>query len=98
MAGLPAAALDTLVDLGPYVDVNPLLLSHTATAREAYTLLRGTGARHVLAMDLASSTVAGVLTRKDVLAEAVEEALGEDRPPGGGGGLAPREGKGGDAV
>ncbi|GAB0493355.1 hypothetical protein MMPV_004636 [Pyropia vietnamensis] len=87
IAGLPAAALDTFVDLAPYVDVNPLLLSHTATAREAYTLLRGTGARHVLAMDLAGGTVAGVLTRKDVLPEAVEEALGE--------GYGSREGRAG---
>jgi len=78
MASLPAASLDTPIDLGPYVDVNPLLLSHTATAREAYTLLRGTGARHVLAMDLSGGHVAGVLTRKDILYEAVEEALGRE--------------------
>ncbi|OSX71466.1 hypothetical protein BU14_0530s0006 [Porphyra umbilicalis] len=78
MASLPPASLDTLIDLGPYVDVNPLMLSHTATAREAYTLLRGTGARHVLAMDLSGGHVAGVLTRKDILFEAVEEALGRE--------------------
>lgn len=64
-----------LVDLKIYIDPDPLLMSDRARSMAAYRLFRGTGARHILVTNMRSGRVCGIMTRKDILPESVEEVL-----------------------
>lgn len=65
------------IDLSRFADANPLLISDAATAAEAMTLLRITGARHALAVYTRRGRIVGIVTRADILEEAVAECLQE---------------------
>lgn len=64
-----------VVDLKIYTDTDPLLMSDCAKLMAAYKLFGGTGARHILVTNMRSGRVCGIMTRKDVLAESVDEVL-----------------------
>lgn len=64
-----------LVDLRVYVDPDPLLMSDRAISMAAYKLFRSSGARHILVTNMRSGRVNGIMTRKDVLPESVEEVF-----------------------
>lgn len=66
---------DFVVDLNPYIDPDPLLMSGRALSGAAYQLLRGTGARHLLVTNMRTGRVVGIVTRKDVLPERISEFL-----------------------
>lgn len=65
----------SVVNLGPYIDPNPLLIAGRAYSTAAYHLLRSTGARHMLVANLRKGHVEGILTRKDILLQSVEEKV-----------------------
>ena len=66
---------DVLVDLKPYINMDPLLMSDKAPSVSAYHLFRGTGARHILVTNMRSGRVSGIMTRKDILLSSIKEAL-----------------------
>lgn len=67
--------LDRVIDLKPYIDPNPLLMSDRALPITAYHLFRRTGARHILVVDMRSGRVCGIMTRKDILLESITDIL-----------------------
>lgn len=66
---------DFVVDLEPYIDPDPLLISGRALTTAGYRLLRNTGARHMLVTNMQSGRVVGIVTRKDILPESINEHL-----------------------
>ncbi len=66
---------DFVVDLDPYIDPDPLLISGRALTTAGYRLLRNTGARHMLVTNMQSGRVVGIVTRKDILPESIDEHL-----------------------
>lgn len=66
---------ELVVDLRKYVDPDPLLMSDRAVSMAAYKLFRGTGARHILVTDMRGGRVNGILTRKDILPESIDEVI-----------------------
>lgn len=67
--------LNISIDLKPYVDPDPLLLSDRALSFAAYDRFRGTGSRHILVVNMRSGRVCGIITRKDVLPESINDVL-----------------------
>ncbi|PXF48258.1 Chloride transport protein 6 [Gracilariopsis chorda] len=67
--------LDRVIDLKQHINPDPLLMSDRALPSTAYSLFRRTGARHILVANMRSGRVCGVITRKDILPESVQEAL-----------------------
>lgn len=71
------AVLEATIDLSEFVDPDPLLMADRAHAMSAYRTLRRTGARHILVANMRSGRVCGILTRKDVLPQRIDEVLGD---------------------
>ncbi|CAN8073888.1 unnamed protein product [Agarophyton chilense] len=67
--------LKSVIDLKPHINPDPLLMSDRAMPSTAYSLFRSTGARHILVANMRGGRVCGILTRKDVLPESIEEVL-----------------------
>lgn len=67
---------DFVVDLHPYIDPDPLLISANALSTAGYRLLRSTGARHMLVTNMKIGRVVGIVTRKDILPNSIREFLG----------------------
>ncbi len=66
---------DFVVDLDPYIDPDPLLISGRALTTAGYRLLRNTGARHMLVTNMQAGRVVGIVTRKDILPESINDHL-----------------------
>jgi len=75
LANIELQDMELLIDLGYYVDPNPSTIALKGTAYEARELLRSTGARHALAVQLRTGSIVGILTRKDVLPETLRDTL-----------------------
>jgi chloride channel 7 len=75
LAAVPTELRDISIDLTRFCDANPLLISDAATAAEARTLFRMTGARHALAIYTRRGRVVGIVTRTDLLEESIEDIL-----------------------
>lgn len=66
--------MDTKLDLAPFMQQHPYLISEDAPASRAYRLLRDLGLRHVFVTP-SKPEVVGIISRKDLMPENMELAL-----------------------
>lgn len=65
---------DKILDLQMFTDVNPLLMTDRGLVRTAYKLLRSTGGRHILIINMRNGgIICGILSRQDVLPKWVDK-------------------------
>lgn len=82
LAAVPTELRSMRIDLTRVCDANPLLISDAATAAEARTLFRITGARHALAVYTRKGRIVGIITRTDLLEESISESVALNRSTG----------------
>ncbi|CAG9467135.1 unnamed protein product [Pedinophyceae sp. YPF-701] len=80
-----AGQLDLFLDLAPYVNPCPYMVQSDASLTKVYALFRTLGLRHLFVIPHAHEVV-GVITRKDLVPELLEEGVSKDvvlaaRPP-----------------
>ena len=63
--------LEMFIDLKPYLNPSPYVVTEDASYAKLYTLFRTLGLRHLLVVPRPRA-VLGVLTRKDLMDEEVE--------------------------
>lgn len=66
-----AGADKVIINLEHYLDPNPLIINDRAVSSEAYSLIRSSGGRHILAVNLGRGLMSGMVTRKDILPDVV---------------------------
>ena len=64
------------LDLRPYINAAPYIVQENATLQRTYRLFRTMGLRHLCVTDL-HNRVVGVITRKDLTVEALEDRMKE---------------------
>lgn len=70
-----ADILDEVLDLFEFTDPDPVLISDRSPSMAAYRLFRRTGTRHILVANMRSGLISGIVTRKDILPESINEIL-----------------------
>jgi len=65
---------DKWIDLRPYANTSPYLIHESASVQKTYRLFRTLGLRHLCVVN-SHNQVIGMITRKDLLAEHIEERL-----------------------
>ena len=90
-------ALSCFVDLRPYANTAAYTINETASIQRTYRLFRTLGLRHLCVCNH-NNQVVGIITRKDLLPEALLESLIRVRRPSGvtegGGGIIEATGVG----
>jgi chloride channel 7 len=71
---LSPSQLDCYIDLAPYVDTAALTISVGFSLQLAYSLFRSLGLRHLTVVNEYNEP-AGIITRKDLLGQTIEERL-----------------------
>lgn len=73
--------LDKWIDLSPFMNQSPMILSDVAPAARVFNMFRTLGLRHLLLVN-SDNRVTGMITRKDLLEENIEAALEASSPCG----------------
>lgn len=82
LAAVPTELRSMRIDLSRFCDANPLLVSDAATAADARTLFRITGARHALAVYTRQGRIVGIVTRTDLLEKSIVDDVNFKRSTG----------------
>jgi hypothetical protein len=69
---LAAADMDAQIDLRPFMDPSPYVVSDLMPLRRVYHYFNVIGVRHLTVIDCREEVV-GIITRKDIIAETIEE-------------------------
>lgn len=66
---------NNVIDIKQYIDPNPLVMFDRAHCNAAYHMFRKSGARHILVANARLGQIVGIVTRKDILEESIEDVL-----------------------
>lgn len=78
---LPDSVLDRHLDVAPYVDASSPTVRFDYALDQTYVLFRALGARHLVVTD-DDGRVRGIITRKDLVAQTIEERIARASPGG----------------
>jgi len=71
---IPDAEQDALIDLRPFMDPSPYVVTELMPLRRVYRLFNEIGVRHLTVID-GRERVVGLITRKDILPETIEQRV-----------------------
>ena len=71
---LTSADLEKRIDLRPFMDPSPYVVNELMPLRRVYRFFNEIGVRHLTVIDCREQVV-GIITRKDIMPEAIEERI-----------------------
>eukprot|EP00871_Galdieria_phlegrea_P004180 jgi/Galph1/4763/GphlegSOOS_G3465.1 len=79
LGGIPESLSHAVLDLEPYMNPNPFIVSEWATAADLRAGFRQMGVRHILVASSGTGNIDGICTRKDIMPSVLREVAEKKR-------------------
>ncbi|GJD06896.1 H(+)/Cl(-) exchange transporter 7 [Galdieria sulphuraria] len=79
LGGMPTSVVNATLDLEPYMNPNPFIVSEWSTAADLRAGFRQMGARHILVARSGTGVIDGICTRKDIMPSVLRQIAEQKR-------------------
>ncbi|GJQ14000.1 hypothetical protein GpartN1_g5791.t1 [Galdieria partita] len=79
IGGMPTTVVNATLDLEPYMNPNPFIVSEWSTAADLRAGFRQMGARHILVARSGTGVIDGICTRKDIQPSVLRQVAEQKR-------------------